>query len=207
MKRRGLLVVVCGPSGVGKGTICKALADKNAEIFLSVSVTTRKPRNAEVDGVSYHFKTEEEFKEMIRHDELFEWAVYCNNYYGTPKQYIMEMLQHGQDVVLEIDVQGALKVKEHFSEGVFIFVLPPSMEELKKRIEGRGTETKESIVERLKRAGQELKLTDAFQYIIVNDELDHSVKTLEAIIIAEKCRSERNQEIIKGVLENDISVH
>ncbi|MBZ4645285.1 MAG: guanylate kinase [Petroclostridium sp.] len=199
MKSKGLLLVVSGPSGAGKGTICKALIEKNPNVVLSVSATTRAPRNGEIEGVSYYFKSEQQFKEMIANDELLEWAAFCSNYYGTPKKYVEKMLQEGKDVILEIDVQGALKVRSKYPEGIYIFILPPSMEELKSRITNRGTESQEVINERLNTARLEFTHINKYNYIIINDRLEDAVKDLEAIIIAEKCRIERSQEIIKEV--------
>lgn len=199
MKEKGLLLVVSGPSGAGKGTICKALAEKNDSVFVSISATTRNPRHGEVDGVSYYFKTEQEFKSMIENDELFEWAAFCNHYYGTPKENVFKMLNEGKNVILEIDVQGALKVRSKYPDGVYVFILPPSMEELKSRIINRGTESQEVINARLNTARLEFTHINKYNYIIVNDKVEHAVRDLEAIIIAEKSRVERNQQIIKEV--------
>ncbi|MGE4283330.1 MAG: guanylate kinase [Clostridia bacterium] len=201
MRNRGLLIIVSGPSGAGKGTICKTLVERNANVFLSVSATTRAPRAGEAEGVSYFFKTEEQFKEMIAKDEILEWAAFCNNYYGTPKQSVDQMLEAGKDVILEIEVQGALKVRSKYPEGVYIFVLPPSMEELKKRITNRATEKQEIINERLNTARLEFTHINKYNYIIVNDTVDDAVRKLESIITAEKCRIERNTEIIKEVCD------
>ena len=148
VKRKGLLLVVSGPSGAGKGTICKAILDQNDQIKLSVSATTRKPRNGEVHGVNYFFLEKEEFTSMIEKGEFLEYAQIYDNFYGTPKSAIMETLDNGQDVILEIEMQGARQVKEVYPEGIFVFVLPPSLEELKNRIVGRGTETEEEIEKR-----------------------------------------------------------
>ncbi|MDK2799891.1 MAG: guanylate kinase [Clostridiales bacterium] len=199
MKNKGVLLVVSGPSGAGKGTICKALVERNPNVFLSVSATTRAPREGETEGINYYFKTTQQFKEMIAKDELLEWAAFCNNYYGTPKKYVDQMLQEGRDVILEIEVQGALKVKDKYPDGIYIFVLPPSLEELRNRITNRGTESQEVINERLNTARLEFTHINKYNYIVVNDEVENAVKKLEAIIIAEKSKIERNEEIIKEV--------
>lgn len=201
MKNRGLLVVVSGPSGAGKGTVCKALVEKNDNVSLSVSATTRQPRNGEIDGVNYYFKTEEQFKNMIKNDALMEWAVFCQNHYGTPKEYVEAKLDAGQDVILEIEVQGAMKIRSKYPEGVYVFLLPPSMEELRKRIIDRGTESEAVINERLNTARLEFTHINKYNYILVNDYVDNAVEKLKAIITAEKCRMERNIELMKEVCD------
>ena len=178
LNRKGLLLVVSGPSGAGKGTICKALLNKNDQIKLSVSATTRKPRNGEVHGVNYFFIEKEEFTKMIENGEFLEHAQIYDNFYGTPKAAIIECLEKGQDVILEIEMQGARQIKEVYPEGVFIFVLPPSLEELKSRIVGRGTETQEEIEKRFSCAFEEINQIVNYDYFTVND--------VEAIISAEK---------------------
>ncbi len=207
MKSKGLLLVVCGPSGVGKGTVCNALSKNNEDVFISVSATTRLPREGEVDNISYFFKTRQEFERMIEDNEFLEWAIYLGNYYGTPKRYINEMINNGKDVILEIDVQGALKIKEKFPDGVFIFILPPSMKELEARIVFRGTESREAIEKRLSMAKYEFEKVNEFKYVIMNEDIGRAVKCLEAIICAEKCTRDRNQEIIKECIKNDISTN
>ncbi|WP_338631596.1 guanylate kinase [Clostridium baratii] len=189
--KRGVLLVVSGPSGAGKGTICKALLEKHKEIYLSVSATTRAPRKGEVDGVSYYFTTKEEFVKRVEEGDFLEHAEVYGNYYGTPKSSVEKMLEQGKDVILEIDIQGALKVKENCEEGIFIFILPPSMEELKQRIIKRGSETPESLMTRFKSAYKEINYISKYNYAVVNDEVDLAVKKLEAIITAEKCRVDR----------------
>lgn len=195
-KTKGLLLVISGPSGVGKGTICRKLVDENPELFLSISMTTRAPRGAEVEGNEYYFVTEEEFEKRIESNKMLEYNKYVNGcYYGTPKDKVDEMLSKGKDVILEIDINGALQVKEQITEGIFIFLLPPNMRELKNRLEGRKTESKEKILERFKRAYQEINEYPKYNYIVINDELDETVKKIEAIIISEKCRVDRIDDV------------
>lgn len=191
MGNKGLLIVISGPSGAGKGTLCKTLLSRNDRLKLSVSCTTRQPRNGEVHGVNYFFVTHENFKEMINKDELLEYAQVYDNFYGTPKAFVDKNLNEGYDVILEIDIQGALKIKEKYPEAVFIFILPPSMEELKNRIKKRGSETEESLLKRFKCAFQEINYISKYNYVVTNDVLDEAVKKLECIIIAEKCRVDR----------------
>ncbi|MDQ5925033.1 MAG: guanylate kinase [Bacillota bacterium] len=186
LNRKGLLLVVSGPSGAGKGTICKALLNKNDQIKLSVSATTRKPRNGEVHGVNYFFIEKEEFTKIIENGEFLEYAQIYDNFYGTPKAAIIECLEKGQDVILEIEMQGARQIKEVYPEGVFIFVLPPSLEELKSRIVGRGTETQEEIEKRFSCAFEEINQIVNYDYFIVNEDIEKSVSDVEAIICAEK---------------------
>lgn len=186
INRKGLLLVVSGPSGAGKGTICKALLSKNDQIKLSVSATTRKPRTGEVHGVNYFFLEKEEFTTMIEKGEFLEYAQIYDNFYGTPKAAIIECLEKGQDVILEIEMQGAKQIKEVYPEGVFIFVLPPSLEELKSRIVGRGTETTEEIEKRFSCAFEEINQIVNYDYFIVNEDVDKSVNDVEAIICSEK---------------------
>lgn len=186
LNRKGLLLVVSGPSGAGKGTICKALLNKNDKIKLSVSATTRKPRNGEVHGVNYFFIEKEEFTRMVENGEFLEHAQIYDNFYGTPKAAIIECLEKGQDVILEIEMQGARQIKEVYPEGVFIFVLPPSLEELKSRIVGRGTETQEEIEKRFSCAFEEINQIVNYDYFIVNEDIEKSVNDVEAIILSEK---------------------
>lgn len=196
LKRKGLLLVVSGPSGAGKGTICKELISKNDDIKLSVSATTRKPRNGEVHGVNYFFIEKEKFEEMIDNVEFLEYAQIYDNFYGTPKAAIIECLENGQDVVLEIEMQGAKQIKEVYPEGVFIFVLPPSLEELKNRIVGRGTETKEEIEKRFSCAFEEINQIVNYDYFVVNKDVTKSVKEVESIILAEKNKVNRYKDNI-----------
>ncbi|MGA9172673.1 MAG: guanylate kinase [Thermoactinomyces sp.] len=189
--REGLLIVVSGPSGVGKGTVCSALRKKMPELTYSISATTRPPRETEVDGVNYFFKTVSEFKEMIKNDELIEWAQYVGNYYGTPRRFVEETLAAGKDILLEIEVQGAMQVREKFPQGIFIFLVPPSFEDLKRRILNRGTETETSLAHRLDAANDELKQIERYDYVVINDEVEQACERIRAIIIAEHCRKDR----------------
>jgi len=192
MIHKGLLIIVSGPSGAGKGTICKELIDRDDSIVVSVSATTRKPREGEVDGVSYHFLDREHFESLIKEDGFLEHACVYDNYYGTPKNFVIEQITTGKNVLLEIDIQGALQVKKKYPEGIFVFVLPPSMQTLKERIVGRGSETPESLEKRLSSAYSEIELIKNYDYFIVNDTVCHATDILQAIITAEKCRVNAN---------------
>ncbi|ABO66396.1 MULTISPECIES: guanylate kinase [Geobacillus] len=199
---RGLLIVMSGPSGVGKGTVRKALFSRpDIELHYSVSVTTRKPREGEVEGVDYFFRTREQFEQMIRENKLLEWAEYVGNYYGTPIDYVEKTLAEGKDVFLEIEVQGAMKVRQAFPEALFIFLAPPSLSELEKRIIGRGTESKDLIENRLQAAKEELEMMDAYDYVVENDEIELACERIKAIVMAEHCRRERVAERYKRMLE------
>ncbi|MFM9330203.1 guanylate kinase [Paenibacillus mesotrionivorans] len=200
-KNRGILLVLSGPSGVGKGTVCNALRKMGTELVYSVSATTRTPREGEVHGVNYFFKSREEFSSMIESDDLLEYAEYCGNYYGTPREFVEDTLASGQDIILEIEVQGALKVKNKFPEGVFIFLLPPSLDELQSRIVTRGTETEDVIKSRMSIARDELRLIEHYDYAIVNDQVEAACHRIQAILTAERCRKERMVTTIKQWIE------
>ncbi|WP_301169216.1 guanylate kinase [Brevibacillus nitrificans] len=191
MVDRGLLLILSGPAGVGKGTVCKALRERMPELVYSVSATTRSPRPGEVDGVNYFFKSKEEFQRMIEQDELLEWAEYVGNFYGTPRQFVDEMLSLGKDVILEIEVQGALQVKDRFPQGTFLFLAPPDLNELENRIVGRGTETEEIIRKRMEVARAEIELMDHYDYVVVNDVIESACDRIQAIITAEHLKKER----------------
>jgi guanylate kinase len=191
MEGKGLLIVVSGPSGAGKGTICKNLLNVKKDIVVSVSATTRSPRAGEVDGKDYFFISKEKFKKMIEKDEFIEYAKVYDNYYGTPRRFVEENLEKGFDVLLEIDIQGALQVKERYQEGVFVFILPPSMQELKNRITRRGTESEREILKRFEAAYKEINYVSRYNYFIINDKVEDATEKLRAIIIAEKCRVDR----------------
>jgi len=196
-KGRGLLIVVSGPSGTGKGTVLKAFAKMNPDIVPVPSATTRAPREGEVNSVNYFFKTREEFEKMIEENKFVEWVVYCDNYYGTPIESLEERLSGGFDVVLEKEVEGALKIKETYPESVIVFIAPPSMKELRKRIEKRGTEDTTTIEQRLKRAVEEMKYLKEYDYVIINDDVEKAAQSLCCLVSTEKLRVSRNSEIIR----------
>ncbi|MCI5868561.1 MAG: guanylate kinase [Dorea sp.] len=201
MNDRGILIVVSGFSGAGKGTIMKELMKKYDNYALSISATTRNPRPGEEDGREYFFKTVEEFEKMIAKDELIEYAKYVDNYYGTPRAYVEEQLKNGKDVILEIEIQGALKVREKFPETLLLFVTPPSAKELKSRLVNRGTETMDVIEFRMNRAKEEALGMDQYDYLIVNDDLHTCVEEMHQIIQGEHRRSFRNSAFIEQMKE------
>lgn len=190
----GLLIVLSGPAGVGKGTVCTALRSRMPELVYSVSATTRQPRQGEIDGVNYFFKTRDQFQQMIEQDALLEHAEYVGNYYGTPRDFVEETLTSGKNVILEIEVQGAVKVKEKFSEAIMVFLLPPSLDELKSRITGRGTESADTINTRMTVAVEELSLLAHYDYAVLNDEIETACDKIRSIIIAENCRRDQLPE-------------
>jgi guanylate kinase len=201
MKQQGILAVVSGFSGAGKGTLMKALLEKYDNYALSISATTRKPREGEVHGREYFFMSVDEFEALIGNDQLIEHAKYVSNYYGTPRSYVEEKMAEGKDVILEIEIQGALKVKEKFPETLLIFVVPPSAEELKKRLIGRGTETMEVIEQRMNRATEEAEAMDSYDYILVNDDLNKAVESLHNLIQSQHMQARCNAELIKTMKE------
>ena len=194
--RKGLLILISGPSGTGKGTVCDLLRQKHPEISYSISATTRQPRPGEQDGVNYYFYTKEKFREMIDQGQLLEWAEVYGNFYGTPKQKVLNRLEAGEDILLEIDTQGALNVMKVMPEGLFIFLLPPSLEELAARLKGRGTETEESLHRRLGAAVDEIKLATKYRYVVVNDKVEDAQETIAKIIEAEHHRSDLNESLL-----------
>lgn len=198
---KGFLLVISGPSGCGKGTICKKILERNEKLVFSVSATTRMPRRGEIDGVNYFFIDEERFNKMVEKDEFLEYANVHGNLYGTPKKFVLEQIGRGEIVILEIDVQGALQVKESYPEAVFIFLLPPSMSELKNRIKKRGTETEKDIDIRLKNAFEELKFIDEYDYIVINDKIEEAVEKTEMIIEAEKLKVKRLKNILEKIID------
>jgi len=200
MKKKGLLIVVSGFSGSGKGTIMKQLLKKYEEQYaLSVSATTRQPRPGEVDGREYFFRTTEQFEEMIGQDALIEYAQYVGNYYGTPKAYVEQQLAAGKDVILEIEIQGALKVKKKFPDTLLLFVTPPSVDVLRERLIGRGTEDAETVKKRLGRAIEEADGVEEYDYLVVNDDLDTCVEEVHSVIQMEKLRVSRNINFINEI--------
>ena len=200
MNKKGVLTVVSGFSGAGKGTLMKAIVEKYA-YALSISATTRSPRAGEEYGREYYFLTKQEFESMIEKDQLIEWAKYVDNYYGTPRSYVEEKLSEGKNVILEIEIQGAMKIKEKIPEAVLIFVTPPSVDELRRRLEGRGTETQEVIESRLSRAAEEAEGMEDYDYLLVNDDLEECVNELHRIISSERCKTQRNTEFINRIQE------
>ena len=200
MKNRGLLVVFSGPSGCGKGTVLKELQRRSASVFLSVSATTRSPREQEIDGVHYYFLSTQQFEKLIQENGMLEYAAYCGHYYGTPQAAVEKQLDQGHDVILEIEVQGALQVMEKCREAVSIFVLPPSAEELEKRLVGRQTEDAETIRKRLLKAGEEMKLAEKYDYIVVNEDVAKTADEIEAILTAEKRKQSRMRETLAEII-------
>ena len=200
MKGTGVLTVISGFSGAGKGTVMKELV-QNYPYFLSISATTRKPRTGEVDGREYFFHTREEFEQMIEKQELIEWAEYVGNYYGTPKTYVEACLAEGKDVILEIELQGAMKVRQQFPDALLLFLAPPSIAELKKRLIGRGTETMEVIEERMQRAKEEGRYMEQYDYLVVNGDLTVCTEQIHSVIQTAKLRTARNQELISRLKE------
>lgn len=199
---QGVLLVVSGPSGAGKGTICQMLRDQLPELGYSVSVTTRQPRTGEVDGVNYFFKTVDEVKEMIARDELLEYAEVYGNYYGTPRNYVMDLLNSGKDVLLEIDIQGALQIKKRFPNGVFVFIVPPSLDELSARIYKRGTDSEDVIQRRMASAAGELTYAAEYDYIVVNDIAEKAANKVLTIMEAERYRVVRTYFIINEICKH-----
>ena len=203
MKSRGQLIVISGPSGAGKGTVCKAILEKN-NFWISVSATTRSPRSSEIDGINYYFLTKEKFQEKIAAEDFLEYAEVYGNYYGTPKSEVLKVLDSGRDVILEIDIQGALMVKKAYPKGLFIFILPPSMEELKNRITNRGSETPESLITRFTSAHKEISFVTKYDYAVVNDTVGCACEKIQSIIIAERCRVDRlNADFLKEEVNNE----
>ena len=196
---KGILVVVSGFSGAGKGTVMKRLMEKYDGYALSVSATTRKPRPGEEDGREYFFRTRDEFEKLIEEDALLEYARYVENYYGTPRSYVEEQLQACRNVILEIEIQGAMKIKEKIPEALLVFVTPPTVEELERRLTGRGTETAQVIADRLARAGEEAEGMGQYDYILVNDTVEECVDHLHQIIVSEHSRVSRNAEFIADI--------
>lgn len=201
MNEHGMLVVVSGFSGAGKGTLMKELLNRYENYALSISATTRAPRTGEVDGKEYFFVTEEHFNDMIEKQELIEYAQYVNHSYGTPKEYVLNQMKMGKDVILEIEIQGALKVKERFPEAILLFVMPPNAQELKRRLIGRGTESMEVINARLRRASEEAQGMEAYDYILINDEIDTCVEEMHLMIQVQHKRASNNMAFLSQIRE------
>ncbi|NQD64801.1 guanylate kinase [Bacillus haikouensis] len=202
MNEKGLLIVLSGPSGVGKGTVRKAIfSQEDTKFEYSISMTTRKPRDGEVDGVDYFFKSREEFEELIGQGKLLEYAEFVGNYYGTPVDYVRETINKGKDVFLEIEVQGAQQVRDKFPEGLFIFLAPPSLSELQNRLVTRGTETDEVIQGRLNTARKEIEMMNLYDYIVENDKIENAVEKINSIVQAEHCKRVKVQQRYIKMLE------
>ncbi|MFC6465607.1 guanylate kinase [Marinilactibacillus sp. GCM10026970] len=202
MTDRGLLIVLSGPSGVGKGTVRKAIFDNyNNDFVYSVSMTTRKQRTGEVEAVDYYFRTKEQFEQLIQEDGLLEYAEYVGNYYGTPLEYVNKTLDEGRDVFLEIEVQGALKVREKMPEGIFVFLSPPDLEELNSRIVNRGTDSHEMIQKRMTKAVEELKLIQYYDYVVENDTVNNAARKIRNIIESEHLKVTRNLKEFAEIIE------
>ena len=199
MSDRGLLIVLSGPSGAGKGTICSRLRAEMPNLTYSVSMTTRQPRVGEVEGLNYFFRDKEEFEELLKEDAFLEYAKVYDNYYGTPKKHVMDLLDQGKSVLLEIDIQGAMQVKERYSDAIFIYIVPPSLTELSARLRGRATDSEEVIDKRLSLACSELALAHRYDYIVVNDDLDEATEKTASILRAESCKISRNKEKIQFI--------
>lgn len=205
MHRKGNLFVVSGPSGAGKGTIIRETLASGDDIKLSISVTTREIRKEkEVEGVNYYFRSKETFEEMIEQDAFLEYATVYDNYYGTPKQPVLDAIERGDSILLEIDIQGALQVKRNYPDAIFVFILPPSMKELKNRIVLRGTETDESLRKRFLSAFEEISYIEKYDYFIVNDSLEEAIESFKAIIRAEKCRIRANMKDIMNAYKEEM---
>ena len=204
LNKKGSLIVISGPSGAGKDTVVNKLKEINDNIWVSISCTSRLPRGLEVDGKDYFFLTKEQFEEKINNNEFLEYAVYNDNYYGTPLYKINEKLNEGIDVILVIEVQGALYVKQHVKDAIFIFIMPPSMKELKKRLVGRGTESKEKVLDRFKRAYKEINELTSYNYVVINDVVENAVSKMAAILLSEKCRVDRIEEVYLNNEEEEI---
>lgn len=199
MNRKGILVVVSGFSGVGKGTLMKLLTERHSQYALSISATTRAPREGETDGREYFFKSREEFEELIEKNQLIEYAAYCDNYYGTPREYVESQMEQGRDVILEIEIQGALKVKERYPDALMLFVMPPDASTLEQRLRGRGSEDEEVIRKRLARAVEEAEYAPQYDYMIINDDLEQSVEKVHGLIESQHYIIKQNLDFIDNI--------
>ena len=199
MKNKGLLLVISGFSGAGKGTVMKEIMKKYDDYALSISATTRLPREGEVDGREYFFKTVEQFKQMINENKLIEYANYVGNYYGTPKEYVENHLEAGKNVILEIEIQGALNIKKLYPDAVLMFIMPPDAKELENRLRGRGTEDEKTVQARLMRAAEEAEGVEAYDYIVVNDDVTKCAERINDIVICEKSKASNNLDVINNI--------
>lgn len=203
-KERGILMIVSGPSGAGKDTVCQKLVENHPNAWISVSCTSREPRKGEVEGESYFFLTREEFEKKIADGELLEYAEYTGNYYGTPRDKVNELLEQGRDVILVIEVQGAQKVKELVPDALFVFILPPNMKELKRRLTNRGTDSADKILKRFKRAYQEINELSKYNYVVINDDAELAAHKMQSILISERCRVDRIEEVFVNTSEEEM---
>lgn len=203
-KGKGNLIVISAPSGAGKGTVIDGVMKINNNLWLSVSMTSRKMRSNDIPGETYFFVSKEEFEERIKEGVFLEYAIYNGNYYGTPKDKIQEKLDQGIDVILEIEIQGALKVKELVPDAIFIFILPPSLKELRRRLVNRGTDSKEKVLERFKTAYKEINEVTKYNYVVINDEVEKAVSKVNAILLSERCRVDRIEDVYLDNMEEEI---
>ena len=203
-KRKGNLIVISGPSGAGKGSVISRLKEINSNIWLSISMTSREIRSNDIPDTTYFFVSKEEFERRIENGVFLEYAMYNNNYYGTPKDKIVEKLNEGYDVILEIEIQGALKVKELVPDAIFIFIMPPSMTELRKRLVGRGTDTSDKILDRFKTAYNEINYVTKYNYVVINDDIDLATSKVNSILLSERCRVDRIEDVYLNNMEEEI---
>lgn len=199
MNRKGILVVVSGFSGVGKGTLMRLLTERYGQYALSVSATTRSPREGEMDGREYFFRTKEEFEQLIAQNRLVEYASYCDNYYGTPREYVEDQMEQGRDVILEIEPQGAMKIRDQYPDTLLLFVLPPDVETLLERLCGRKTEPAEVIQNRMRRAAVEASMIEQYEYMVVNDDLERCVEEVHRLIESQHCKISRNHDMVSQI--------
>lgn len=203
-REKGNLVVISGPSGAGKGSIIKELLQEEKDLWLSISMTSRQIRTNDIPDETYFFISKEEFEERIKNGVFLEYAMYNGNYYGTPKDKILDKLNEGKDVLLEIEIQGALKVKEMIPDAIFIFILPPSMKELRRRLVNRGTDSMDKILDRFQTAYKEINEVTKYNYVVINDDLDQAVSKVKAILLSERCRVDRIEEVYLNNMEEEV---